>query len=44
VLDSELAGLPDLQGYLKTPGSLIRIQLDYEKIEKKAEAFVGVES
>jgi type IV secretory pathway TraG/TraD family ATPase VirD4 len=41
VLDSELTGLPDLHGYLKTPGSLMRIQLDYEQTEKKAEAFVA---
>lgn len=44
VLGSELTGLPDLQGYLKTPGSLMRIQLQYEKVEKKVESFVGVES
>jgi type IV secretory pathway TraG/TraD family ATPase VirD4 len=41
VLESEIAALRDLEGYLKTPGSLARIQLAFEKPAKQTDAFVS---
>jgi hypothetical protein len=41
VLESEIAALDDLEGYLKTPGSLVRIQLAYEQPAKQTNAFVA---
>jgi type IV secretory pathway TraG/TraD family ATPase VirD4 len=41
VLESEIAALRDLEGYLKTPGSLTRIQLAFEQPDKQTAAFVS---
>jgi type IV secretory pathway TraG/TraD family ATPase VirD4 len=41
VLESEISALKDLEGYLKTPGSLVKIQIAYEKLAKKADPFVS---
>jgi len=41
VLESEIAALRDLEGYIKTPGSLVRIQLAFEKLAKQTDAFVS---
>jgi type IV secretory pathway TraG/TraD family ATPase VirD4 len=43
VLASEIAGLPDLKGYLKIPGVPIgRVKIDYKKREEVAESFVDI--
>ncbi len=40
VLDSDISGLVDLEGFLKRPGSLTRIRLEYRKGDRRAESFV----
>lgn len=41
VLESEIAALRDLEGYLKTPGSLDKIQLAFEERVRQTDAFVS---
>ena len=41
VLESEIAALRDLEGYLKTPGSLARIQLAFEQPVRQTDAYLA---